>query len=228
MVKTYREENIELLSRVIIEDEYNDEAQIRDEYDSQDSIDFVRRNVLGDTVLEIGPGCGESFKHYHITHAIEPSPRRFKRACMMGDKYGVRVRQGFSEAIPYRANMYDSVIFMRGFYQVRSEYETLIEISRVLKIGGRFIFDLSDDNEVFVCGKALGVNNTIRLLRDYGFEVVERRQLDAHREIDSTRTGICVEKIRDFDYRYLKKVQFVMKDMKDVKNFLSERDEVLT
>jgi len=225
-VETFRKENIEMLSKVILEDEYDDEAQRDKGYDSKRFVEFVLRNIHGDNVLEIGPGCGMGFEYYPITHAVEPSPSRCAKALSAGRDKGVEVKQGFAEALPYPDKTFDTVLFIRGFFQVRSDYETLIEINRVLKELGHFVFDLTTDDDVFVCGRALGANNYIRTLNDFGFELIERRM------INSVRVGICVRKTRDFDYRYLKKLQLVevedvCVDGYEIKNFLSERDDLL-
>jgi len=225
-VKTYRKENIEALSNVILRDEYDDEAQRDVEYDSDVFIEFVRRNIVGPDVLEIGPGCGMGFEYYPITHAVEPSPFRCDKAKERVKLTSVEVKQGFAEAIPYENDMFNSVLFIRGFFQVRSDYETIIEINRVLKIGGCFIFDLTRDAEDFVCGRAYGPGSYVRILNDFGFSVVEVR------DISETRVGICVRKRRNFDYRYLNKIQLVkIKDVSVdgyiIKNFLPERDALL-
>lgn len=227
MVMTFRKENIALLSKVVLEDEYDDRVHVSERYDVQEFIDFVLRNIKLAQVLEIGPGCGRSFDVYPVTHAVEPSERRLKIMKGNPNSRGVFIKQGFAEAIPFGTGVFDTILFIRGFFQVRSDYEALIEINRCLKTGGVFIVDFSGDNAVFVCGRSWGPNNYVRILNDFGFELVEKREFPANRSVDATRYGVCVRKVRDFDYRYLRKVQFIVEDMNNVKNFFPERDEVL-
>jgi len=230
-VKLFREENITVLFRALYEDGYDDEVQKKEfgyEYDEETFIEFVRRNLKKGKILEIGCGSGLSFEHYPITHAIEPSRKRFEKALSKAKKRGVKLELAVAECLPFEDSFFSTVLCIRTLFQVRSDYETLIEVNRVLENSGTFIFDLWGDEDDLVVGRAFGVKNYERLLGDFGFKLVERRIFERSEFRESTRYGFCFEKIRDFDYRFLKKLQLVQDDGGfRLINFVRERDRRL-
>ena len=205
-MRLFRQENIMALYRAIRGDQYDDRAQAEAKGDLPDDlVVFVKRNVLSGNILECG--CGSRCLALYgvgVTHALEPSEHMFQRQVKSLDKSDimVEVRQGVVECIPddWIRSGFSTVIFLNGFFQVRSDYEALIEVNAALRIGGRFIFNLyTDDSEDIVCGRVLGLRNYIRVLREFGFSPVEVRE-----------TGmVCVEKTRAFDPSHLRKLQLV-------------------
>lgn len=205
-MKPFREENLWVLQQAILSDQYDDGAQAKAKGElSPDLVAFVKRNILTGNVLECG--CGSRCLALYgvgVTHALEPSEHMLERLVRILDKSDivVEIEQGVVECIPdkWRRSEFSTVIFLNGFFQVRSDYEALIEISATLRIGGRFIFNLyTDDSEDIVCGRVLGLKNYLRILNEFGFAIVEVREPGM----------ICVEKARPFDPNYLRKLQLV-------------------
>ncbi len=224
-MKLFREENIQKIIGAIELDEYDD--TIQDQNVKQDDFlpelqTFLNLYVDKGNVLEIGCGSGDSIGKYGITHGIEPCSKRFEK-CI---EKKLEVKQNVVECIEYDTNFFDSVIMMNGFFQVRSDYEALIEINRVLKIGGKFLFNiLTNDKIDIVLGRCLGPKNYIRLVQQFGFEVISRLQFNAGARFypqEQLSTVFCFEKIREFDNKFLNLPQ--VKDIKDIKNFIIERD----
>lgn len=212
----YRADNLRALNRIILEDEFDDVAKAN--YVgcvfSGNYLDFLRRNVdglhnLGTQlgVLDIGCGSGASFELIpEITAALDANPSRADTARNEAKRLGrsVDIRVGASECLPFSPASMSVVLYLHGFFQARSDYEAIMEINRVLAVGGRFIFDLPHLGRTNLeFGRIFEPRAYIRVLRDFGFELVERRTIDNWDE------AICVEKVEDFDYRRMKKLQLV-------------------
>lgn len=199
----FRLEHMKTLNRVIQEDEYDDVAKSEFVgcYYSDDYLAFLQRNIVGKKVLDVGCGSGKAFGMLPITHALDANPVRAEAARKAGK---VKVSVGASEYLPYPAAFFDTVLYLHGFFQARSDYEAVMEANRVLKIGGRFLFDLpylGRTNLEF--GRIFEPRSYIRVLRDFGFEVVE------HRTIDEWDEGIALEKIEDFNPQRMRKLQLI-------------------
>jgi SAM-dependent methyltransferase len=223
-MKFYREENIKALAEAIVGDEYNELSQIDAIGDeSPDVVNFILRNIESTnespSILEVGCGSGRLLGLVPITHTLDASSSMIERLKKRISDKGLNVvtSQGFVECIPYE-DKFDAILFMNGFFQVRSDYEAFIEINRSLKLGGRFIFNLyADDSFDIICGRVLGVNNYIRIMKEFGFSLVEKR-----------KTGhICVEKVAEFNLKNLRKMQLI-KDGEGYKilNFSQDRDGI--
>jgi len=216
----FKTKNIEMLCKAMIDDEYDDTEQDvkEDRYDVLK--DFILRNIVVGNVLDVGCGTGGSFKWYPITHAVEPSSYRFKEARKQGTKYYVKVKQAFCEALPYKDEYFDSVLALGVWEHLRSDFESLIEINRVLKFEGMFIMTLVTRSPA---GRVYQLRSYFRTVEDFGFELIERRYI--HVKEDWGFMGYAFRKTRDFDPNYLRKLQLV--DLKHVKNFVQDRDRYL-
>jgi ubiquinone/menaquinone biosynthesis C-methylase UbiE len=82
-----------------------------------------------------------------ITHTLDASSSMIERLKKRISDKGLNVvtSQGFVECIPYE-DKFDAILFMNGFFQVRSDYEAFIEINRSLKLGGRCYFVATSGN----------------------------------------------------------------------------------
>jgi hypothetical protein len=170
----------------------------------------VKRNIKH-PALEIGAGSGDYTIRNNIVcdYYLEPSKSRAASLVklILDTQQDVpqkpsRVIAGLMECIPdeIENGSLESVLFLNGFWQVRSDYECLIEVNRVLAIGGRFIFNLAqNDDEDLICGRVIGYKNYLRILKEFGFEIYEARD----------EGFICVRKVKDFDPRDLRKLQLV-------------------
>jgi hypothetical protein len=229
--RLFREKNIRALADAIQGDEYDDMAQYTEKLGNihEGWIEFVRRNVQ-QPMLECGPGRGLLVKCDIVAQAfIEPSRTMIKGLTQTlaekfkGDVPRPEVVNGVIECIPNQLTNYGkfgSVVFLNGFFQVRSDYEALIEVNHALRMGGVFIFNLyTDDQQDIVCGRVLGANNYLRIVREFGFDV---------REFRPEEGLFCIVKVREFDMRELRKLQLVRQPngMYVANNFLPQtRDQ---
>ena len=219
----FRKKNIELICKAIEEDEYADSEQATTLYKEPVPHfsflkSFVERNIRNGRILEIGCGSGNLFGVFPITHAIEPNYQRYLRA-VQNSKGKVIVKRGWIEAIPFRSNYFDTVLCLGTFCFIRSEDEALIEVNRVLKKHGVFIFDVVEETTLPLA-KTTNAKCFVNRLKLFGFEVIEFRRYYSEIE-NSKKVYLAVEKCRNFDYRYLKLPQLVGGE---IKNFLKERD----
>jgi ubiquinone/menaquinone biosynthesis C-methylase UbiE len=224
-MKLFREENIQKIIEAIELDEYND--TIQDENIKQDDFlpevtNFLNLFVKPGNVLEIGCGSGDSLGKFGITHGIEPCENRFNVAA----KKSKNIKRGVCECIEFENDLFDSVMMINGFFQVRSDYESLIEVNRVLKTSGVFIFNLliNDDIDV-VCGRCIGYKNYIRLLSQFGFEKIAEKEFNAGQRFypnDQKSVILAFRKVRNFDNKFLNLIQ--IENVNQVKNFILERD----
>lgn len=203
------------LSEALIKDQFADGAQY-DQTNQMYLYPAIREllvqflpNTLS-TCLEIGPGslplgqdAGRMFIN-HDWHYLEPSSVRLRALQdRLGDSKD-RAALGWAEDMEFDPNYFAAVVMLNGFFQVRSDYEAILEINRVLALRGRFLFNLqtADDVDIIV-GRVLGHRNMVRMLRQFGFEplcVWEGPVNDSHR----TSVGgverqafIVVEKVRN-------------------------------
>ena len=111
-------------------------------------ISSYRRSTAGQAsgrVLEIGFGTGSNLKYYpdsvNIT-ALEPNPFMFKKICDRTLKYkkDVTIFQGYGENIPFKNEVFDTVVVTLVLCMVDDVESVISEITRVLKPGGRFYF----------------------------------------------------------------------------------------
>ena len=100
---------------------------------------------VGGTVVEIGPGTGTNFQYYPPgVHwiGIEPNPYMHPHLHRAGEEARMRVdiRQGYAEHIDLPDGSADVVVATAVLCSVTDLIQSLREIRRVLKPGGRFVF----------------------------------------------------------------------------------------
>jgi ubiquinone/menaquinone biosynthesis C-methylase UbiE len=107
-----------------------------------------RQNTAGQAaglVLEIGFGTGSNLKYYpdsvEIT-ALEPNLYMFKKILDRASKSNkdVTVIQGYGENIPFKDEVFDTVVVTLVLCMVSDVEKVVSEITRVLKPGGKFYF----------------------------------------------------------------------------------------
>ena len=220
-MKFFREENIKALCESMVNDKFEELSQ----YDNEAEFDpayepilmFVHRNIKSGRVLDVGCGSGASFNIFpDLTDAIEPNHERYIIAKKRGEEGvpSVDVVQGFVEALPFKDHAFSTILMINTWGHVRSDFEALIEINRKLKSGGHFIFNISGDELDIYAGRAgYAPRNWRRILRDFGFEIVEYREI---KYTSGRKSGakvsdhcVCVSKEEEFNPENLRKMQIV-------------------
>ena len=108
-----------------------------------------RRRLLADArgrVLEIGAGTGRNLTHYPdtveelvLTEPVEAMARRLERTLVRQGR-SARVVRATAEALPFPAGSFDTVVSTMVLCSVHDVEQTLAEIRRVLRPGGRLLF----------------------------------------------------------------------------------------
>lgn len=100
---------------------------------------------LSGKVLEIGPGTGANLEYYpnevSLT-GLEPNPHAqhyLKEKAQQAGK-SVEIITGIAEDIPAADEVFDAVVSTLVLCSVDSQENSLAEIKRVLKPGGKFLF----------------------------------------------------------------------------------------
>ena len=96
-------------------------------------------------VLEIGPGTGINLQYYPKSIrwiGIEPNPEMNKHIKIKAKEQGFNIKliNGNAEKIPIKDGSVDYVVSTLVLCSVENPSETLKEIKRVLKSGGKFLF----------------------------------------------------------------------------------------
>lgn len=110
--------------------------------------DSRKRALLGDLhgdVLEIGPGAGGNLAYYSPdVHwlGLEPNPAMFPYVQQEAERLGltIQLREGRAEQLDAADNSFDAVVGTMVLCSIPDPQQTLQEIRRVLKVGGRFVF----------------------------------------------------------------------------------------
>jgi SAM-dependent methyltransferase len=182
----------ELLKEALAKDQFNDRVKLLqlqgDEYYSRPYVKFCMRYAppavdLEHKWLDIGCGTGGAFSLLPITTAIEPNQSRFLEAeanrNLKTNKCRVSVYQDFAESTGFRSNLFYVVSYLRGFYQCRSDVEALIEINRVLRVGGVFLVDIPTERCIAPAfGKSYVLRDFVTWLRQFGFELLKKGPCD--------------------------------------------------
>lgn len=213
-MRLYREENILGIIQAIELDEY--ECSYQRSYDEEDAlmVNFARfvRDFRQPGKYSLDLGCGDgNIDILEVTHAIEPSRKRYEAA--KKNNPNLVIEYAVAECIPDSFPTFSNVLAASMLFQVRSQYETFIEVNGCLETGGRFLFTLeTDDDKDIVVGQIFGPKNFIRCLSLFGFELVAHRRCAFYKgsmRMVHPLSFICVEKVREFEPKYLNQPQVV-------------------
>ena len=97
-------------------------------------------------ILEIGFGTGLNLEHYpdHVRHltAIDPGEgmARIARRRIERSEIDVDLRVQTAEELPFEDGQFDCVVSTWTLCSIRDVSRAVTEVSRVLKIGGRFLY----------------------------------------------------------------------------------------
>jgi SAM-dependent methyltransferase len=157
----------------------------------------LRGRVAGEAtgrILEIGAGTGLNFPHFPEDAdvvATEPDPHMLSRARPRAEEHGIDLRPAPAERLPFPGGSFDAVVSTGVFCAVDDPARALAEIHRVLRPGGTIRFSEHVRGErparramqrvldpihylLFRCH--IG-RDTIRLMREAGFEIEELERL---------------------------------------------------
>lgn len=121
-------------------------------------------------VLEIGFGTGANLRYYPAavreitTLDSNPGMQKFWRREAAALGRDVRCFLGLAESMPFESHVFDTVVSTLTLCSVDNPARVLMEIRRVLKPHGRFLFlehGLSPDSEVAVWQKRLQPINRV-------------------------------------------------------------------
>jgi ubiquinone/menaquinone biosynthesis C-methylase UbiE len=159
----------------------------------------LRRELVAEVrgrVLEIGVGTGQSFAYYPKVDelvGVEPSEPMLRRARRRAAETGrdVTLVEAPAERLPFDDATFDTVVTMAVLCTVDDPQQSLREIRRVLRPGGRFRFlehvrsaspklarwqDRLERPWGFVAGGCHPNRRTLETIESAGFEVVDLEQ----------------------------------------------------
>jgi SAM-dependent methyltransferase len=215
-----REENIDTLSHIIEQDQFDDCLQNK-KYEGlrdQEFLTFIFENYLNEAaVLDIACG-GAGFLPSHfgqVTHGVDPNPARAKYAKATG-LYTMGVKQGYMEALPFDG-YFAGVICLGSFGYARSEQEALMEMNRVLIPGGHLCLDIVL-NTTLPIAKTHNERCFCKYLELFGFDIKLRVPFGTQYY---KKVCIVAEKVENFNPSRL-----LLPQVKhgEINNFFEERD----
>ena len=200
----YRIENMLTVKKILEADE---DFDVDSGSHSEKCIKFVQEYTKSGKILEVGCGKGKLFESVAVTDAIEPVSKRLEVDITKerAKKYGVCLKYGFAECIPYDDNLFDTIIMLQVYEHVRSDLETLLEVSRVLKIGGHFIIASPqasvEPHFIPTHWRVICPSFFIEMMYRMGFILLKRQELKA---VGGEGMIFAFKKYRDFDVSVFK------------------------
>lgn len=192
---TYKKEHIDFLVEAISGDEYDSDAAAKQGGGAQEgglpgdfktlvmehlsSLVFEHPDSL---VLELGVGQW-AYPFPQVSHAVDASTFMVDSLCdklrkMHSDGAHINlfpdnVYHAVAESLnPDWSDKFYGVMFLNGWFQVRSDYEAFLEVNRIMRKDGILVINLySDDSTDIICGRVLGPKNYIRIAEEFGFKL---------------------------------------------------------
>ena len=136
--------------------------------------------------LEVGVGTGRFAASLGIRYGVEPG----KAMATIAKSRGIDVSLGRAEALPYKKNWFDFALFVTTLCFVSDPFKSLEEARRVLKISGRIIIGMIDEdappgksyaekranNEFYKGARFYPLDQVIDWLTSLGFTEISSRQ----------------------------------------------------
>jgi len=201
---SYKKELLDQLAYTVEElDEFNDATQDKhydkpiSGFNALDSL-FYHVSKTG-KILDIGCGSGAILTEFPFTDAIEPNKNRLNSA--KKNNKCVNFEQGFIENLPYEDNTFDVIVCWGTFCFVRSPMEALIEVSRVLRKEGLFVFDVVISTNLPIAQTVEIKHFTTKYLPLFGFNIIKRMGFCDPKP--HYRLGMSVIKETDFNPKNL-------------------------
>lgn len=196
--------NLNLWARTLLEDEYNDtlQSETRGEagrpsgYTVRANLEALRHLVNPHPLLDVGCGSGQT----HADYYLDPNSRQD------GDK---KVRQGWVENMPFEDGQLGRVVAWGMWCFLRSPIEALMEINRVLRVGGDLVLDVVTSSTMPLC-QTVEPNSFLRHLALHGFRIegVSHFGPEYHR-----RMGILAVKTTNWDPAKFRMLQATSKPL---------------
>lgn len=103
----------------------------------------------GDTIVDIGAGFGRLGKcyvgKYRLSHMVEPASNLRDIARETFGSENVRYHDASVYALPFEGASIDAVLMVRVFHHLGEPEKALREIHRILRPGGRLVFNYSNN-----------------------------------------------------------------------------------
>jgi SAM-dependent methyltransferase len=197
--------------RILVEDQFSDQEQNESKPDEiknvQKVLDTLRSLEARDRPF-LNVGCG-SGSQMDFDYFLDPSEFRSRNL----DK---KVIEGYIEKMPFDDGSLGCIECWGTWGFLRSQVDAMLEVSRCLKIGGAFIFDVFTYSTMPIAQTVNGTSfmNWVAL---FGFNVQGYIRFG-----DSwhCRLGLRLEKISDFDPNQFRMPQVIGR----VNNYVEGRD----
>lgn len=165
----------------------------------------------GDCV-EVGPGSTPYVEEGRGSRWARSEPSK-ARADHLKES-GFTCDQAFAEALPYQDRRLACILMLNGFFQVRSDYEAIIEFNRVLKHGGRLLFNVhTSDRTDIIVGRIYGSHNLARMVNQFGFRTLclweGEVKWDRYGGVPDIQAFLAFEKVRNAEYTDINMPQLI-------------------
>lgn len=202
------------------------EALNADEFDDATQYDTLSAphlpSPLGDLVktflpeggdcVEIGPGSTPYVEEGHRSRWARSEPSKTRVDHLRAA--GFAADQAFAEELPYRDRQLACVLMLNGFFQVRSDYEAILEFNRVLEFGGRLLFNIhTSDRTDIIVGRVYGPHNLARMVNQFGFRTIclweGEVKWDRYGGVPDIQAFLAFEKVRNAEYADINMPQLI-------------------
>ncbi|MFD0048940.1 class I SAM-dependent methyltransferase [Actinomycetes bacterium NPDC127524] len=160
---------------------------------------LIRQNLLikaKGSVLEIGSGTGTNFPYYSEdvkVIAIEPSQDMIDRSKKKKDRSAanIQIQKESAETLPFQDGTFDTVVATLVLCTIPDPEQSLKEMKRVCKAGGRIlVFEhVKMDNPLLykiqmrltpywkrICDGCCLDRDTEKTIKEVGFDIVEKKE----------------------------------------------------
>jgi ubiquinone/menaquinone biosynthesis C-methylase UbiE len=132
------------------------------QYDPTKIIQFIKLDKT-DTVLDVGGGTGRVARHLsQFASRVVITDRSLAMLRQASGKNGIDIVCSFSEKMPFSDNYFDGEIIVDALHHVEEQKNTISEMWRTLKPGGRILIE--EINITKVKGKLIQLMEKLLLM----------------------------------------------------------------